>query len=148
LQYAAATALELGAELWLVQVAQPYPAVPDLASAVVEMDSVRIQNAAQNLEKWAKTIGPIRAACAVRVGDPGWEIAHFAKQNSADLIVMATSGRTGLARLVMGSVAEQVLRTAPCPLFVVRDAEQDFLKIEPDDPILNRAGVVADSSAQ
>jgi hypothetical protein len=60
---------------------------------------------------------------------------------------MATSGRTGLAHLVVGSVAEKVVRTAPCPVLIVRDHEQDFLKVDPDDPVLNRAGLVQHSTA-
>jgi universal stress protein A len=145
LQYAAASALEFGAELWLVHVVQPFPLLPDAPGAGAEMDAARIHSAAQNLEEWAKTIGPIRATCAVRVGEAAEEITKFARNNHADLIIMATSGRTGFARLVVGSVAEKVLRSAPCPLFVVRDAEKDFLKPEPDDPILNRAGLVRES---
>jgi universal stress protein A len=145
LQYAAANALEFGAELWLVHVVQRFPLVPDAPAGGAEIEAERIHSAAQTLEEWAKTIGPIRAACAVRLGDTAGEIISFAKHNDADLIIMATSGRTGFARLVMGSVAEKVLRSAPCPLFVVRDAEHDFLKPEPDDPILNRAGVVSES---
>ena len=142
LQYAAATALEFGAEVWLVHVVQSYPLVPEMPAATMEVDSVRTKSATQSLEEWSKTIGPIRAACAVRVGDPAGEIIAFGKQNHADLIVMATSGRTGLAHFVIGSVAEKVVRSAPCPVLIVRDAEQDFLKIEPDDAVLNRVGVV------
>jgi universal stress protein A len=142
LQYAAANALEFGAELWLVHVVQRFPLVADAPAGGAEVEAARIHSAAQNLEEWAKTIGPIRSACAVRLGETAEEITSFARSNHADLIIMATSGRTGFARLVMGSVAEKVLRNAPCPLFVVRDAEHDFLKPEPDDPILNRAGVV------
>ena len=142
-QYAAATALEYGAEIWLVHVVQQYPVIPELPVAMMEINP-RTNSAAQNLEEWAKTVGPIRATCAVQVGDPAGEITTFAKRNHADLIVMATSGRTGLAHMVIGSVAEKVVRTAPCPVLVVREAAEDFLKIEPDDALLNRAGVVHD----
>ena len=141
LQYAAATALEFGAEIWLVHVVQSYRVIPDLPIAMIDVTTTT-NSVAQHLEDWAKTIGPIRSACAVRVGDPSAEITTFAKCNHADLIVMATSGRTGLAHLVIGSVAEKVVRTAPCPVLIVRESEQDFLKIDPDDPVLNRAGVV------
>ena len=47
-------------------------------------------------------------------------IAEAAVDTRADLIVMGTHGRTGLTRLVMGSVAEEVLRRAPCPVMTVR----------------------------
>ena len=53
-------------------------------------------------------------------GAPVEEILHTASEISADLIVMGTHGRTGLARLLMGSVAEQVVRKARCPVLTVK----------------------------
>lgn len=52
-------------------------------------------------------------------GDPAAVILHFAREHHADLVVMGTHGRTGLGRLLMGSVAEQVVRRAPCPVLTV-----------------------------
>lgn len=57
---------------------------------------------------------------AVRVGDPGSEIVHFAEEIKADMIIMPSHGRTGLTRLLLGSVAERVLRLAECPVLVLR----------------------------
>jgi nucleotide-binding universal stress UspA family protein len=54
------------------------------------------------------------------VGDPAIEILDLAEEKGCDLIVMGTHGRTGLARLFMGSVAEQVLRRARCPVLTVK----------------------------
>ena len=56
----------------------------------------------------------------VMMGDPGVEILQAAKRWGASLIVMATHGRKGLRRLVLGSVAERVVREAPCPVLTVR----------------------------
>jgi nucleotide-binding universal stress UspA family protein len=56
----------------------------------------------------------------VRFGDPGTEITAFAKEVGAGLIVMPSHGRTGLAHLLVGSVAERVVRFAPCPVLVLR----------------------------
>jgi len=55
-------------------------------------------------------------------GHPPTEIAHIAREMEADLIVMGTHGRTGMAHLFMGSVAERVVRTAPCPVLTLRAA--------------------------
>jgi nucleotide-binding universal stress UspA family protein len=52
-------------------------------------------------------------------GDPATEILRVARETECDLIVMGTHGRTGLNRFVMGSVAEEVLRLAPCPVLTV-----------------------------
>ncbi len=53
-------------------------------------------------------------------GDPATEIARLAEREHADLIVMATAGRTGWRRLLMGSVAETMLREAPCPVLCLK----------------------------
>jgi universal stress protein A len=63
----------------------------------------------------------IRATTDVVVGKPAPAIAGEAEKRGTDLIVMGTHGRSGLAHLVLGSVAESVLRTAPCPVLTVRD---------------------------
>lgn len=57
---------------------------------------------------------------AARIGDPGSEIVHFAGEVKADMIIMPSHGRTGLSRLLLGSVAERVLRLAECPVLVLR----------------------------
>jgi universal stress protein A len=56
----------------------------------------------------------------LRVGTAYHVIVETAKQLKADLIIMSTHGRTGLSHVLMGSVAEKVLQTAPCPVLTVR----------------------------
>jgi nucleotide-binding universal stress UspA family protein len=53
-------------------------------------------------------------------GDPAAEVVRVAQERPCELIVMATHGRTGVRRLVLGSVAERVVRTAPCPVLTLR----------------------------
>ncbi len=60
----------------------------------------------------------------VRLGTPWLEIVRLAESLDASLIVMSTYGRTGLARLGMGSVAELVVRLAPCSVLVLRDKDE------------------------
>jgi nucleotide-binding universal stress UspA family protein len=55
----------------------------------------------------------------MQTGTPAVVIASAAKKLKADLIVMSTHGRTGLSHLLLGSVAEKVVRTAPCPVLTV-----------------------------
>lgn len=57
----------------------------------------------------------------VLFGDPGHEIAQFARQVDAGLIVIPSTGRTGLTHLLIGSVAERVVRFAHCPVLVLRN---------------------------
>ncbi len=56
----------------------------------------------------------------VTIGDPGYGITAYAEEIAADVIVMPSHGRTGLKRLLIGSVAERVLRMAHCPVLVLR----------------------------
>lgn len=56
----------------------------------------------------------------VAFGDAGFRIAHFAESIDADLIVIPSHGHTGLKRLMIGSVAERVIRYAHCPVLVLR----------------------------
>ena len=57
---------------------------------------------------------------AVVEGSPKVEIVRYARTQEIDLIVLATHGRSGLAHVIIGSVAENVVRTAPCPVLTVR----------------------------
>jgi nucleotide-binding universal stress UspA family protein len=54
------------------------------------------------------------------MGDPTEAIVRLAKTECADFIVMGTHGRTGLSRIFLGSVAEAVVRRAPCPVLIAR----------------------------
>ncbi len=60
-----------------------------------------------------------------REGPPFLEIIRYAKENNIDLIVMGTHGRTGLAHALLGSVAEKVVRKAPCPVLTVRTTDSN-----------------------
>lgn len=62
----------------------------------------------------------IRVGHAFLEGDPATEIVGYAADAGADVIVLGTHGRTGVDRLVMGSVAERVMRDAPCSVLVVK----------------------------
>jgi nucleotide-binding universal stress UspA family protein len=73
----------------------------------------------------------LRAAFATRTGQPAAEIGRYAEEEAVDLIVMGTHGRGMMAHLLLGSVAERVVRTAPCPVLTVREREQDFVEVEP-----------------
>jgi nucleotide-binding universal stress UspA family protein len=70
----------------------------------------------------------IRVATDVRIGDPAAEILAECDRTGADLIAMATHGRSGLGRLVFGSVAETVIRNARVPVFVLRTPSGAMLR--------------------
>jgi universal stress protein A len=58
---------------------------------------------------------------------PALAICDYAKANRIDLIIMGTHGRGAMAHFLMGSVAERVVRTAPCPVLTVRRPEREFI---------------------
>ena len=91
---------------------------------ILQMTAVEIahemeQHAKTELDALIATL-PIPATCAIRFGRAADEIVHQAKEDEASLIVMGSHGRSGLSHLLVGSVAEAVVRHAPCPVLVVR----------------------------
>jgi nucleotide-binding universal stress UspA family protein len=71
-------------------------------------------------------------------------IVDYARDHEIDLIVIGTHGRRALGRLLMGSVAERVVRSAPCPVLTVRHPEREF--VAPDALVAQRRPEPADSS--
>jgi universal stress protein A len=118
-EMACALARDYGAKLLLVHVEPPMPSFAELGAIPAEPLDRR------SLERQLAQIRPTNPNDAVvartlLVGDEATEINRFAVENHADLIVMGTHGRTGLGRLLMGSVAETVLRQAPCPVVTIK----------------------------
>jgi nucleotide-binding universal stress UspA family protein len=66
-------------------------------------------------------------ASTVTSNSPATEIVDYARKNGVDLIVMGTHGRAAITHLFMGSVAERVVRIAPCPVLTVRYPEHEFV---------------------
>jgi universal stress protein A len=124
LEYAIAFAKQFAAELKLVHVVEPYPAVPEMAP----YDCENIEDATRELETLRKRLGnTVPCSFLVRKGSPPSEIATVAKDVDADLIIISTHGRKGLARMFLGSTTEKVVRFAPCPVLIVRAHEREFV---------------------
>lgn len=66
-----------------------------------------------------KVPGGIEVAQHIKIGEPAEVINEFAQENSIDLIVMATQGRTGFSRFLVGSVAEKTIRQSTIPLLII-----------------------------
>ncbi|MBI2467739.1 MAG: universal stress protein [Candidatus Rokubacteria bacterium] len=119
-------AAPLGLEVVLVRVVLPHSRdLIGVPAAIAEDERVaRLREAKRYLEGVAATLGErgVRAIVQVRVGAPPAEIVAAAIETGADLIAMTTHGRSGLGRLLFGSVAESVLRGAPIPVIVMRPA--------------------------
>ena len=129
-EYALALAGKLGARLDLLHVFQvPAFAFPDAAVAIPTETLVEVQKAAEarlgTLQKRAEQAG-VPATTDLFEGAPFVEIVRAARAREVDLIVMGTHGRTGLRHALLGSVAEKVVRKAPCPVLVVRSPDAKF----------------------
>lgn len=95
----------------------------------VELPGLRAQltdEAMRRLEEMAarSAAANVTATLEVAVGRPSRVLIERAKERGTDLIVMGTHGRSGFAHLVLGSVAERVVRTAPCAVLTVRDTSR------------------------
>jgi nucleotide-binding universal stress UspA family protein len=127
--HAVELARALDAELILFHVSVQAPLY---AEGLISMKEVQQVFEAQR--KWAEETlearaGEMRGAgiitrWEIAVGVPFEEIVKAAEKEKADLIVMGTHGRHGLERLLVGSVATRVLRTAPCPVLTVREKRE------------------------
>jgi nucleotide-binding universal stress UspA family protein len=134
LRYAAAFADKFGAEIYLLHVFQDLaifqpdavtvgpPAMPPIDEMLAAARTA-LQRSLQDCP-----IKNVKCHLEVREGAPFEEIVDFAKETDIDLIVMGTHGRGWLAHVLMGSVAEKVVRKAPCPVLTVRHPEHEFVK--------------------
>lgn len=84
-------------------------------------DKARRLHAREALARRLAKPGHERIHLAVTVGDPGEEIAAYAVDNGAELIVLPSHGRTGIRRLLIGSTTERVVRLAHCPVLVLKE---------------------------
>jgi nucleotide-binding universal stress UspA family protein len=116
---ACALARDYGARLVLLHVAHP-PVVVYGEGVVPPVSDDYLERLEEDLHRLRAPDPNVHVEHLFREGDPVTEILAVATQTSADLIVLGTHGRTGLGRLLMGSVAEQVVRKAPCPVLTVR----------------------------
>ena len=134
LLYAMAFAETQQAELLLVHVMDyaafdvlEYPAAFEFSSQINEKMKEIYQEKLQELaEKQRSEYSQVSSRLCT--GSPFLEIVNVAREEGVDMIVMGTHGRSGLAHVFMGSVAEKVVRKAPCPVLSVKHPEHEFVK--------------------
>jgi general secretion pathway protein E len=96
-----------------------------MRTAEPEVDRLRHVRERLNQQLQPHVVVQLCVEQAVVTGVPYREICRYAEEHEIDLIVMGTHGRTGLAYVAIGSVAERVLRSAPCPVLIVRHPDQE-----------------------
>ena len=125
MEQSAELARRFEAELTLVHA---LPSSPHTASDVLVssrgLAAVEAEKAQEMLARWRadaeRRVGRSVRSC-MPTGDPAGAILRHAREERCDILVVGTHGRSGVARLVLGSVAERVARESPCPVLVVHD---------------------------
>ncbi len=130
LRYACGLATRLGATLHLLHilpdVVVPVGPDPSLIAAVPpEYYKETEQQSRAALESliqpdWPR---PAHVVCDVKWGDPVNGVVSYAEDHAVDMVVIATHGRSGLSHVLLGSVAERIVREAPCPVLTIRSRE-------------------------
>ncbi len=123
LAFATALARDTKATLVIVHVEEPavaygggemYYGIPEPATADLKA----------MLKEVKPTVDSVPFEHHLITGDPAGAIVRFAETEAIDLIVLGTHGRTGLMRMLMGSVAESIVRRAPCPVLTFKQPEE------------------------
>ena len=140
LKYARAVAGKFGASLHLLHVFEPPPYLTGAFSPEVYIaDAAAVQ--AELMEEARKRLQDRvtpddrdrhAATADIVVGQSAPVILEYATDKKMDLIVMGTHGRSGMSHLLMGSVAEKVVRAAPCPVMTVRRAPAATVEVPKD----------------
>jgi len=131
LKYAEAFAGQFGASICLVHVVEPASFLNDVRNVPLAVSDREVANTLHHklVMLARKEIDPLTPVHPlVCIGKPFDEIVKTAKTFNADLIIIATHGRTGFKRAILGSTAERVVQHAPCPVLVVRQKEHDFVQ--------------------
>lgn len=122
-------AKQFGAELHLLHVvdgiSNPYPYLGPPFNEAAAWETMIRQKANAALKEWPlpEVGSALKVVRTLRTGSPALNIVQYAQETGMDLIVMGTHGRSGFSHLVLGSVAENVVRRAACSVLTVRPVE-------------------------
>jgi len=131
LGYATEIARKFGSSIHLIHVMPNMDYFTPYESFMAAENIVAVQKniegeTEKDLEEIAKKIKDIPVTKAIRTGAAFIEIIGYVRTEGIDLIVMGTHGRSGFEHILIGSVAEKVVRKAPCPVLTVHPAEKPF----------------------
>jgi nucleotide-binding universal stress UspA family protein len=129
LRYALAFASQFDAEVTLVHIVEQMVYPGDWMYPPLAVSDFATEKREQMIERLrALDAGSgVRTQHMVRLGRAWQEVIEIAREQKSDLIILATHGYTGLKHVLLGSVAEKIVRHAPCPVLSVRPEERDFL---------------------
>ena len=129
IHYGAELAAKFGSELHLLHAIEMTPLLYGESAYFPPDSEAELEKAAaRQLDDLPDcATGDLRIVRKVQHGHPFVEIIRYAKENEIGLIVLGTHGRGAIAHMLLGSVAEKIVRKAPCPVLTVRDKEHEFV---------------------
>ncbi|MGQ0635184.1 MAG: universal stress protein [Planctomycetaceae bacterium] len=130
--YACELARQFQAELHVLYVLQDVSLVMPEPGLMMTIPALNVEEMKQSALRALKTVPDSqwpaeKVVRTTRMGAPFVEIVRYAAENAIDLIVMGTHGRSGLPHVLLGSVAEKVVRKAGCPVLTVRPSDHQFV---------------------
>ena len=126
MEYARSLAEKFNAELHLLHVLEMHTSSTPVFAGGLALNPL-VQESREAAEKSLLRVASGQDAVrGTGVGPPFLEILRYAQDNEIDLIVMGTHGRSGLAHILVGSVAERVVRKSSCPVLTVRHPKHKF----------------------
>ncbi len=129
IRYAKEFAGNMGASVYLLNVVEPRPMAMDVSLNYVSFEADLEKAAQDDLEvivQEFKRVG-LKAEYGVVIGNPADSILENIDMFNVNLVIMGSHGKKGLSRLIMGSVAEVVVRKANCPVLIVKSEEKEFI---------------------
>ena len=129
IRYAKEFAGNMGASVYLLNVIEPRPMAMDVSLNYVPFEADLEKAAKDDLDvivQEFKRVG-LNAEYGVVIGNTADSILENIEMFNVNLVIMGSHGKKGLSRLIMGSVAETVVRKANCPVLIVKSEEKEFI---------------------
>ncbi len=129
-RYAHEFAKGMGSTLVLLNVVEPRPMAVDMSLSYVPLEEDLEKAAREDLDEiiTAEREKGVEVQAEVQIGTPAEVILEKAAELGVNLVILGSHGKTGLSRLLMGSVAESVVRKAKCPVLIVKAEETEFIE--------------------
>ena len=125
IEYAAYIAGKLDAKLTIIHVVEPFPAIGDIELGMATIQEYT-QNRIRHAQNFLDTLAKPYTDCEKKIlqGEIVDEIVDYAKEKETEIIVIGTHGNKGIEKLLLGSVAERVVKAAHCPTLVMNPFKQ------------------------
>ncbi|MBV5304918.1 MAG: universal stress protein [Chlorobium sp.] len=128
-QYAKEFASSMGSVVHLLNVVEPRPMAVDITLNYVPLEEDFEQAAEEDLQIIVQEfqLAGLKVESSIEIGNPSDVILDKSQDLDVNLLIMGSHGKKGLSRLIMGSVAETVVRKANCPVLIVKAEEREFI---------------------